>query len=116
MMLLLVLNVANDRVELRMSVRKSAVAFLPAKPSANPFLLVDEIRGIGFDVSDQIRQGHRWLQSNQNVDVVRHSVDRDQLLAIVSHNSRHVLVKLFLELRTNEGKPPINREHSLTVN
>ena len=39
----LILNVANNCVELRMAVRECPVTFLPTKPATNPFLSIDEI-------------------------------------------------------------------------
>src|SRR6266436_2436764 len=46
MMLFLVPNVTNDCAQLGMSIGKRAIAFLPTESSANPLLLVDEVRGV----------------------------------------------------------------------
>ena len=97
MMLFLVSNVANDRVQLRMTVGERAIAFLPTEPSANPLFLVDEVRRVCFDISNEIRQSHNRLQSDQYVNVIGHSVDGDQLLFAVSHDPGDVLVQLFFE-------------------
>ncbi|MDX6443779.1 MAG: hypothetical protein QOH71_853 [Blastocatellia bacterium] len=52
MMSFLVSNVTNDRVQLRMAVREGAIPFLPIEPSANPFLLVYEVGGVGLNIPD----------------------------------------------------------------
>jgi hypothetical protein len=52
LMSFLVSNVTNDRVQLRMAVREGAIPFLPIEPSANPFLLVYEVGGVGLNIPD----------------------------------------------------------------
>src|SRR5207245_293215 len=89
--------------------------FLPAKPSAHPLLPINEIGGIGFDVAYQISQGHCGLESNENMNMVRHSVNGDQLLFVVPDDTSNVLVKFFLELWADKRKPTVNCEHSLNV-
>ncbi len=54
--LFLVLNVANDGVQLRMSVRECSIALLPTELSLNPFIPVNEIRRVSLYVLNQIGQ------------------------------------------------------------
>src|SRR5689334_7491144 len=51
MVLLLVANVPNDRIKLRVRVGERPEALLPIEPAADPFLSFDEIGRVGFDVS-----------------------------------------------------------------
>ena len=50
MVLLLVLDVAEDGVELRARVGKRAESLLPGEPAGHPALALDERRRSGFDV------------------------------------------------------------------
>lgn len=48
--LFLVLNIPNDGVQLRMSVRECPVALLPTELSMNPLILVNEVSRISLDL------------------------------------------------------------------
>jgi hypothetical protein len=65
-MLFLVLNIANDRVELGMPIREGAIALLPTELAADPLVLVYIIRRITLDIPHQVRKRHRRFQTYQN--------------------------------------------------
>ena len=50
MMALLVLNIANYRIDLGARVGKRTKSLLPGKSAGDPSLLINESRGVGFDV------------------------------------------------------------------
>ncbi len=54
MVLFLVANVANDRIQVRMRVGKRAVTFLPVEPPPDPSFAFNEFGRVGLDVSHQI--------------------------------------------------------------
>src|SRR5437588_9338938 len=74
------------------------ITFLPAKASPHPFLSINEIRRVGFDIANQVSQRHCGFQSNQNMDVIRHAIVGYDLLFLVSNNASHVLVEFYLYL------------------
>ena len=45
-------------------------------------VFVDVIAGAGFDVANQIGQSFVRLQPDQGVRVIRHAMNRDQLLSL----------------------------------
>ena len=92
MVLLLILNVANDGIQLRMSVSECSVSFLPVEPPVNPFFLIDVVGRVRFNLPDKVRKSHRRSEANQDVDVVRRAIDCDQFLALILNNARDVLV------------------------
>lgn len=55
MMRFLIADVLNDLVQLRMSIRKCAEAFLLIEMPPNPTFVVDEFGRTRFEVSHQIR-------------------------------------------------------------
>ena len=59
--LLLVLDVANDRRELGVRIRKRFESFLPREAAIHPTALVDEPGGARFDVTNKVGQGHGWF-------------------------------------------------------
>lgn len=116
MMLLLILNVANDRVQLRVTIRKCTKAFLPIEPPFDPAFFIDEFRGIGFDCAHQIRQCHTGFQTNQQMDVIGYTVNLNELLFVTANDACDVFVKLILELRPNQILSSLHRKNDLNVN
>ena len=112
---LLILNIFHDCIDLRVPIRKSTEAFLPIEFTSSPFLLVDEFRGVVLDIPDQIGEGNVRLDAEEDMDVIRRPVDGDQLLLLVSHNARNVLVQFLLVLPRNETLPALHREDDLNV-
>src|ERR1051326_4837338 len=76
----LVLNVTNDHVQLRMSVREPPVTFLPREFPASQFLAVYPIRRVRLNVTNKLRNRHRRPQADQDVKVIGHAVDLKQFL------------------------------------
>src|SRR5581483_2313677 len=99
-----------------MPVRKSTVTLLPIECAREPFLLVNKVAGIGLDLPNQVGQCHKWPKSNQNVDVVGHTVDRDQLMFLVRNNTCHVALKLLPVLRRNQILSTLWCEDYLYIN
>jgi hypothetical protein len=60
---LLILDVANYCINLGPRIGKSTKAFLPGKSSANPSLLINQPRRVGFDILSQFRHGQIGGQS-----------------------------------------------------
>src|SRR6185503_9841582 len=82
MMLLLVANVSNHRVQVRLRVGERAETFLPVKPASDPFLALNEFGRVRLNISHQIRERKAWLKADQHVSVIRHAVYLDQLLTL----------------------------------
>jgi hypothetical protein len=78
-------------------------------------VVVDEIRGGRFDFPDQFRQCHVGSHPDQHVKVIRHPVNRDQLLFPVSHDAGDVLVEFFFEAAGDETCPAADGEDDLNV-
>jgi hypothetical protein len=74
MVLLLVANVPNYRIQLRMRVGKRTETFLPVEPAFDPSFALNELGRVGFDVSDQIGECDIGLHADQHMSVIRHGV------------------------------------------
>jgi hypothetical protein len=72
--------------------RKRVKPFLSRKMIANPSLLVDVISRARFYSSDQVRRCLIGLQSHKKVDVIWHTINRDQFLLTVRHDSGDVFL------------------------
>ena len=101
MMPLLVTDVINHPLKLRVAVRKRAETLLPAEPAGHPPIPIDKIGGAVLYIAYQVGQGHGWLETDQNVRVVRHTMHCQQLLVPLPHNAGHVFVKFFFILFLN---------------
>ena len=55
-MLLLILDVSNYRIQLRSRIRESAEAFLPIELAFDPSLPIYEISRSGLDVANELRK------------------------------------------------------------
>ena len=111
----LVPDVVNHPLELRVRILKGAEALLPREPSWHPPLLVDVVGGARLDVPDQIRQGDIRPQTNQDMCVVRHAVDGNELLTLPADDAGHVLLKFLFAFRANQALPSLHSEHNLNV-
>src|SRR6266540_1979265 len=115
MMLLLVLDVADDGVELRAGIGESAKALLPGKPAGHPSLAFDETRRAGLDVANQIRQHQIRLQPNEQVNVVGHVINCNELLSLPRNNARDVFLELVVVLRANEILSAFDGEDDMDI-
>ena len=108
-------NVINHPFQLRVRIRKGTETFLPREPPRPPAILVNVIGRASLDVADQIREGDIWLQPNQNMRVVRHAVDGNELLALPSDDASHVLLQFLFAFRADQVLPCLDGEHDLNV-
>ena len=111
----LVPDVVNHPLELRVRIRKGAEALLPREASRHPPLLVDVVGGARLDVADQIREGDIRSQTNQDMRVVRHAVDGDELLTLPGDDAGDVFLQFFFAFRANQVLPSLHGEHDLNV-
>src|SRR6266567_401853 len=58
----------------------------------------------------QIRQSHVWLEPNQNVRVIGHAMDGDELLALPGHDASDLLMQFLLALRADQVPPSLDGE------
>ena len=114
MMLFLIQNVVVHISDLRMTVRKSPVTFLPVEPALDPCVIVDEICGIIFDISHQIRYRHCRFQPDKYMHMIFHTVNNDRFLSLVfddpCHVFEHFITPFFLEeiLASLHGENDLN--------
>ena len=92
MMRLLIENVVGNTVEMGMGRGKRAVTFLPRKPASQPPLLVNVIGRSCLDVADQVCWSDARFQTEQQMCVITHAVDRNQFLAFSCDNSSDVFL------------------------
>jgi len=115
MMFFLVQNVVVDICDLRMTVRKCPIAFLPAKLSFYPFMVIDEIRGVVLNIPHQIRQSHRRFQTNEDMNMIRNTIDDDWLLSLVFDNPRHIFENFMPPFPLEEVLASLHSEDDLDV-
>lgn len=60
-MLFLIQNIVIHIFNLRMTVGKSAVPFLPIEFPFDLRMVIDEVRGVIFNIPNQIRECHCWF-------------------------------------------------------
>src|SRR5207249_9622023 len=64
----------------------------------------------GLYPPDQIRRHLARLQSQKNMDVIRHTINRDQFLFTLRHDSSNVFLQFLLAIRANNASAPTDRE------
>ena len=99
MVLLLVANVPNHRIQVRMRVGKRAKTFLPVEPAFDPSFALNEFGRVGLNVSHQIGERNTGPHSDQHMGVIRHGVYLDQLLSFFPDYASDVFLESFLEVR-----------------
>ena len=116
MVFLLIEDVPNDGINLRVRVRKCPKPFLPGKLAVRPDFSVDEVGGISFDIPYQIRKGRVGFHADEEVRMVGHGVDGDKLVSLVLDNPGHVFVKPLFPYGRNQritvsgGKDNVNMD------
>ena len=98
-----------------MGTRESAISFLPPELSLDPIPVVDKSRRIGFDVTNQIRNTLVGLQAHQNVDMVGHAVDGDELLSLIGDDAGGVFMQFFLVFLPNQVLSPVYGEDNVNI-
>jgi hypothetical protein len=98
MVLLLVANVPNYRIQVRMRIGERAETFLPVEPASDPSFALNEFGRVGLHISHQIRERNIGLQANQHMSVIRHAVYLDELLPLVPNDAGNVFLQLFFEI------------------
>ncbi len=98
-----------------MRIGKGTKAFLPRESPRHPALLVDVVGGARLDVADQIRQGDIRPQADQDMRVVRHAMDGDELLTLPADDAGQVFLQFLFALGANQALPSLHSEHDLNV-
>ena len=109
------MDVADDRGEMGMRVRKRAEHILPIETPRNPSLAIDEIGCSGLDVTHQIGKGDAWLLTNQDMGVVGHAMDCQQLLPLRRNDPGYVFLELLFPFTADKVKPPVDRKDDLNI-
>lgn len=116
MMTFLVMDVIDDALELRMTIGEGSKSFLPAKPAHNPAAPIDEIRRAVFHVANDIRQSNRRPETKEQMGVVRHTMNGQELLVPLADNAGNIFVELFLVLFLDHIRTALHSEDNLDVN
>src|SRR5260370_22051942 len=97
----LVPDVGDHALQLRVAIGKCTETLLPTKAAHHPPILVDMVGRAGLDVPNKVRQSDVWFEPTENLRVIGHAVDGDELLALTGHDARDVLVQFLLAFRAD---------------
>lgn len=115
MMFFLVHHVIIDLAYLAMPVGKSTVAFLPLKFPFYKSFFVDPFRGFALYYLHQIRNGLCGVQTNEEVNMVGHTIDGNHFMLMILYNPSCVFEKLFFPRWLNQANPILNGKYKLNV-
>ena len=77
--------------------------------------LINVIRRARLDVAHEVGEHYAGVQTKENVRVIRHTIDCEELLTLPGNDARHVLLQGLFALRSNQVLPRLHREHDLDV-
>src|SRR6266850_3718112 len=63
----------------------------------------------------QIRERHRGPKANQDMRMVRHTMNRQQLLFPFPDNASQIFMELLLVSLVNQALPPFNSKNNLKI-
>lgn len=92
MMDFLVLNITNYIRYMTFRIRKSAIALLPGKWRSTKVLHLNPFAAFGLYILNKRRNRLMWMHANENMNVVRHTVNLKHFMAICLKNARYVFV------------------------
>jgi len=114
-MFFLVADVTNYRGQLGVRVGKSAESFLPFKSTHDPVLGIDIIRRSRLYLADQSGQGKVGFQANQQMEMIGHVINGDELGTYMGDNARHVFLQFDLVLGTDEVLTALDSEYNVDI-
>lgn len=94
MMRLLVFDIKAQRIHMRPAHRKSTATGLPIELLRQKTLIVDPLRGIGFDFLHKCCRRHSRPQPGSDMNVVGHAIDLEGRLTKVFDDAYDVFVQL----------------------
>jgi len=112
----LITDILNHAPEIGLRDAERSVAFLPAKAATEPPLFVDVVGTPAFDFADYLRKPACRIIAEQNVGVIRHAVDGDELLLQRRGDAGHVALQFFAVLFADAAHPPVYGENDVEIN
>ena len=94
-MFLLIFDVFNQRIFFAHGMRERAITFLPMTELREHVVLLDPFCAAGLYGLDQIRQRNRRMNRSQNVNVVFHAIQPEQMAIVVFDNPPDVAKQIF---------------------
>ncbi len=80
-----------------------------------PFLFVEKTGRTRLDIADQIGQGNVRLHADKYMNVIAHTVNRNQFLIAILHDSCYVFEQFFFLVRRNQRLPALNCKDYLDI-
>ena len=112
-MLFLVLDVKLVYGNLGLAHCKCPVTRLPFESVRQLLRIVGPFRRLCFDPSQHVRHSHCWTKSRENMDVVRHSTNLDQVTLFAPNDSTDVGIKFVLERIENSVASVLGAEYDV---
>src|SRR5687767_5629207 len=98
-----------------MRVRENTISILPGELASHPFLSIDELVGFNFDLLNKIRYLHHRLKPNEQVAVIRHAIDSEQLRFSFGNEAIDVAVDFFFVRRSDKVRSVPYRKNKLEI-
>src|SRR5262249_26349900 len=92
---LLILDIPNQRIHMRWADRKRTVAGLPVKTLQLRLVLLNPLRTIPLDFSNQRRQVNRTTKTSQDMHMVGHTANDDSRTFLLSADPGQIGVSRF---------------------
>src|SRR5215468_3435569 len=115
MMALLILYISGDGPNLRARVGERSEASLPAKSAPHPAFVVNQIRRSDLYFLHEIRERTVRPESDQDVDMIGHSVYGDELLSLGFHYTSYLFVDFFSVRFGNQRLSSLNCKYDVNV-
>ena len=115
-MLNLILDIARHIRDGGSGVAENPVPVLPGKPTWTIEFLVNPQGGATFHISHQHGTGNIWVHTRQNMDMICHSANAQQLASVIGDAPRHVFVQFFLPIGLDKTLSVLYSENVMVVN
>ena len=83
--------------------------------TAKPLLFIDMVARAGFYPANQVRRCLVGFQSDKNMRVIRHAINRDQFLLTPRHDSCDIFLQFLLAIGANNAGAPRYRENNVEI-
>ena len=84
--------------------------------TAKPLLFIDMVARAGFYPANQVRRCLVGFQSDKNMRVIRHAINRDQFLLTTRYDPGDVFLQFLFGIGPNHACTPRNRENGVDIN
>ena len=116
MVFFLVVDVRNDITYLGPRIREYTISILPAEFLTHPVFVVDEFVAFYLNLLDEVRNQDRRIKSDEQVDMIGHTVNGEHFCFSVLDKTGNVFMKFLFVCSFDEALTVFDSKDEMKIN